>query len=100
MVEHIEDQLFSGPYEIINKWDQSKCIFRETAATLRAHYISKMNAQTKKAIKNEVNSLLLGGGSNKRRITCEQKVLRAIRLGYLEDGKSQKTLYLSSFGRL
>ena len=37
MVEQIEDPLFSGPYESIKNWDQSKCTFRDAAATLRAH---------------------------------------------------------------
>ena len=47
-----------------------------------------MTAQTKKAKKNEVNSLLLGSGSNKRRAIYEQETLRAIRL---DDHKYKKT---------
>ena len=45
-----------------------------------------MTAQTKRAIENEVNSLLLGS-SNKRRWISEQKVLRALRLGDHKDVK-------------
>ena len=89
MVEQIECSLFSGPYESINNWDQTKCTFRYVAATIRAHEISKMTAQTKKAIKNEVNSLLLGS-SNKRRAIGEQKTLRDIRLGDHEDAKKSE----------
>ena len=80
MVEHIEDTLFYGPCESINNWYQTKCTFRDATATLRAHEISKMTAQTKRAIENEVNSLLLVS-SNKSRAIGEQKALRDIRLG-------------------
>ena len=80
MVEHIEDPLFFGPCESIKNWDKIKCMFRDAAATLCAHEISKMTAQTKRAIENEVNSLLLVS-SNKSRAIGEQKALRDIRLG-------------------
>ena len=40
----------------------------------------------------EVNSLLLGDGSNNRRATSEHKVLRAFRLGGHEDEKKSKEL--------
>ena len=69
MVEQIEDPLFSGPCDIIKNWYQTKCTFRDAAATLCAHDISKITTQTKRAIESEVNSLLLGSGSNNRRIT-------------------------------
>ena len=90
MVEQIEDPLFSGPYKSINNWDQYKCTFCDAADTLCGHEISKMTAQTKKAIKNEVNSVFLGSGSNKRRATGEQKALHALRLGDHEDKKIQE----------
>ena len=69
MVEQIEDPLFSGTYEIINNWDQYKFKFCDATDTLRAHDISKITTHTKKATENEVNSLLLGCGSNKSRAT-------------------------------
>ena len=65
MVEQIEDSLFSGPCNSIKNWNQTKCTFRDAVATLRSHDISKITIQTKKAIKKEVISLLLGT-SNKR----------------------------------
>ena len=51
-----------------------------------------MTSQNKKAIKNKVNSLLLGIGSNKRREIGEQKTLRAIRLGDHKYKKTQEEL--------
>ena len=48
-----------------------------------------MTAQNKKAIKNKLNSLLLGSGSNKRRDIGEQKTLHALRLGDHKDKKTQ-----------
>ena len=80
MVEQIEEPLFSGPCKSIKNWDQTKCMFRDAAATLRDHEISKMTAQTKKVIENKVNILLLGSGSNKRIAIGKQKTLRALRL--------------------
>ena len=44
MVEHIEDSLFSGPYENIKNWDQTKCMFCVVEAMACAHDISKMTA--------------------------------------------------------
>ena len=49
-----------------------------------------MTAHTEKAIENEVKSLLLGSGSNKRRAIGEQKTLRALRLGDHEYKKAQE----------
>ena len=86
ILEQIEDPLFYGPCESINNWYQTKCTFRDATATLRAHEISKMTAQTKKAIENEVNSLILGS-SNKNRAIGEHKTLRALRLGDHKDAK-------------
>ena len=90
MVENIEYPIFIGPCKIIKNWDQYKCTFCGEAATLRARDISKITAHTKKEIKNEVNSLLLGSGYNKRRVTIEQKTLRALKLGDHEDKKRQE----------
>ena len=89
MVEHIEYPLFSGPCDSIKNWYQTKCTFSDAAATLCAHEISKITAQTKKAIENEVNSFLLVS-SNKRRLIGEQKTLRALRLGDHEDAKKSE----------
>ena len=50
MVEQIEDPLFSGPCKNIKNWDQYKYTFLDAADALRSHEISKMTAQTKKAI--------------------------------------------------
>ena len=79
MVEYIGDPLFYGTCEIINNRYQTKCTLHDAAATLCAHDIIKITAQTKKATKNEVSSLLLGS-SNKRRVVVEQKTLHALRL--------------------
>ena len=62
MVEQIEDYIFSGPCKCINKWDTHRHRFCDSAATLQAHEISKMTTQTKMAINDAVNSLLLGKG--------------------------------------
>ena len=59
MVEQIEYPPFSGPYKSINNWYNLKCTFFDAAATLRAHNIIKMTAQTKRAIKNEVNDKVI-----------------------------------------
>ena len=67
MVEHIEDSPFSRPCESIKNWDTIRGVFQDAAAMLWAYKISKMTAQTKIAIDDEVNILLLGKGSNKRR---------------------------------
>ena len=84
MVEQIEDPLFSGVCKSIKNWDNSKKTFCNAAATLCAHKIGKLSGETKKAIKMEVKSLLLGNGSNKRRATGEPKALREFRLGVHE----------------
>ena len=102
MVEHIEDLLLSVPCDSIKNWYQFDCTFRDAASTLHANEISKLTAQTKKAIENEVNSLLFGSGSNKRRAIGGQKTLCALRLGGHEDKKTQnvfqpKTGCLPSF---
>ena len=68
MVEHIEDPLYSVPCDIIKNGDCIKCMFCYDAVTLRAHDISKTTAQTKREIGDEVNSLVLGKGSNKRMV--------------------------------
>ena len=86
-------------YESINNWDHNKCKCRDAAATLHAHEINKMTDQTEIAIINEVNSFLLGKGSNKRRITSENKALCALKLGDLEEAKIQKTVSPLMFGR-
>ena len=85
MVEQIEDMLFSGPCESIKNWYESNKTFRDAAATLCAHEISKLDIQTKKAIDMEVNILLLGSGYNMRRATGELKEMRIFRLGGHED---------------
>ena len=46
MVEKIEYPLLSVPCKSIKNWYQTKSMFCDTAATLRAHGISKMTAQT------------------------------------------------------
>ena len=84
MVEQIEDPLFSGPCESINNCDQTKCTFCDAAATICSKNIIKFTAQTKKVIKNEVNSLLFGSSNNRREIG-EKKALRALRLGDHEE---------------
>ena len=81
MVDQIEYPLFTGTYESIRNWDILKKTFRDAAATLRAHEISKNAGQTKKAIEIEVNSLLMGNGSSKRRATDEAKAIRGFNLG-------------------
>ena len=81
--------LLSGHYKIINNWDQYKCTFCDAETILRSHKISKMTAQIKKEIENKVNILLLGSGSNKMRVTGEQKSLHALRLGDHKDKKMQ-----------
>ena len=81
MVEQIKVPLFTDPCEIIKNWGSLKKRFRDAAATLRAHEISKNAGQTKKAIEIEVNSLLMGNGSSKRRATDEAKAIRGFNLG-------------------
>ena len=85
MVKQIEDPIFSGLCNIIKNWDETKRTFRYAAPTLRVHEVSKMTAQTKRAIDNEINILLLGKVSNNRRSTREAKILRAFNLNIHED---------------
>ena len=75
LVDHIEDPLFIGPCESIRNWIKSKKTFRDAAATLRGHEISKNTGQTKKAIEHEVNGLLVGNCSVKRRATGKAKAI-------------------------
>ena len=44
MVEHIEDPLLSVPCESIKNWYRSKISFRDAAATMQSHKISKMTS--------------------------------------------------------
>ena len=64
----------------IKNWDHVKCTFCDAASTLRAHEISKMTAQTKRAVYDEVNNLLLRKGSNERRDTGNNNALRVLKL--------------------
>ena len=84
----------SGPCESINNWVESKKTFCNAAATLCAHKIGKLSGETKKAIEMEINRLLLGNGSNKRRATGEPKALREFRLVRHEDEKKSEELTL------
>ena len=69
MVEQIEYPLYSVPCESIKNWDSIKCTFCDATATLWAHETIQMTGQNKIAIDDEVNILLLGKFSNKRRET-------------------------------
>ena len=80
MVEQIYNPLFSGPCESINNWDRVKHSFCDAAATLQAHEISKMTSQTKIAIDEEINSILLWKYFNKSRAPGEVKILCAFKL--------------------
>ena len=53
MVDQIEDPLFTGTCESIRNWDILKKTFRDAAAILRGHEISKNSGQTKKYIEIE-----------------------------------------------
>ena len=79
LVSQIEDPLFSGPCESIRNWASSRKTFRDAAATLRGHEIRKNVGRTKKDIENEVNSLLMGNASVKRRATSEAEAIRSLR---------------------
>ena len=81
MAKQIEDTIFSGTWKSIKNWDTSRRRFHDAAATLWAQEISKMTAQTKREIDDEINSLLQGKGSNKRRANGEDKTLCALKLG-------------------
>ena len=54
--------------------------FFDDGATMQAYEISMMTAQTKRAIDDEVNSLLLVKGSNERRANGNNKVLCVLKL--------------------
>ena len=90
MVEQIEDPLFTGPCKSIKNWGSYKNIFSDAAATLRAHEIGKNSVQTKKAIKIEVNSLLMGNVNNNRRATGEAKAIRGFKLVGQEETRSEE----------
>ena len=87
MSQHIEDPLFSGPCESINSWDTTRRTFRDATSTLQAQKNSKMTAQAKTEINDEINSVLLVKGSNQRRATIESMALSALKLGGQEDQK-------------
>ena len=57
---------------------------------MRAYEISKMTAHTKRAINDDVNSLLLGTGLNKRIATGNNKEFCALKLDIPEDKKRSK----------
>ena len=90
MVEHIEDPLLSGPCKSIKNWDIHRLMFCDAVAPLYAHEISKMMAQTKIAIDDEVNILLLGKGPNKRIATGKNNALRALILGNRKEEKKSE----------
>ena len=69
----------------MKNWEKSKRSFHDDAATLQAHKISNMRAQTKRAIKEDVNSPLFGKVPNKRRATDKVKTLSAFKLGGQEE---------------
>ena len=90
MVDQIENPLFSGPCKSITNWTGTRKTFRDAAATLQDHEISKNGGQTKKAIENEVNSLLMGNCSFKRRATGEAKAIQGFRTGGQESNASKE----------
>ena len=61
---------------------------------LRDHEISKNFGQTKKSIEIEVNGLLVGNGSSKRRETGEAKAISGFKLGGQEDSRLQERIPL------
>ena len=94
LVDHIEDPLFIGPCKSIRNWIKSKKKFRDAAAMLRGHEISKNTGQTKKAIEHEVNCLIMGNCSVKRRSTGEAKAIRGFKSGGHEANRSQERVPL------
>ena len=82
------------PCEIIINWDIPKKKFCDAAATLRGHEISKNYFQTKKAIEIEVNGILVGNCSNKRRATGEAKSIRGFKFGGQEENRSSECVPL------
>ena len=85
MAKQIEDPLLYGPCKSIKIWDTARHKFHDAVATLRAHKISKMKSQNKRAIADEINILLLCKGSNKRIVTGKSKALCALNLEIYED---------------
>ena len=100
MVDHIKDPIFTGPCESIRNWDILKKTFRDAAATLRGHEISKNSGQTKKATENEVNGLLMGNSSRKRRATGDAKAIRGFKLGGQEENRSSGRVTLKVWSML
>ena len=94
MVDQIEDPLFTGPCESIRNWDIPKNTLRDAAAKLRGHEISKNSGQTKNNIKIEVNRLLMGNSSSKRRESGETKAIRGFNLGGQEENRSSECVPL------
>ena len=94
MIDQIEDPLLSGPCKSIRNWTVTKKTFRDAAATLRGHEISKNAGQTKKVTEKEVNSLLMGNCSVKRRATGEAKAIWGFRTGDQEANGSKERVSL------
>ena len=90
LVNQIKDPLFSGPCESIRNWTGTIKTFRDAASMLRSHEISKNAGQTKKAIENEVNSLIMGNCSVKRRATGEAKDIWGFRTGGQDSNGSKE----------
>ena len=67
--EQIEDPPFTGPCESIKNWHQLKKTFCDAVEIMSANKIGNNVGQNKKYIDMEVNSLLMGSGSNKSRAT-------------------------------
>ena len=80
MLEQIEDTLLSGPCKITTIWYRVKRPFCDAANTLWSHKIGKMTSQTKRDINEEINSLLLGKGSNNRKATGEVNTMREFKV--------------------
>ena len=94
MVDQIEYPLFTGTYESIRNWDILKKTFCDAGATLRGHEISKNAGQTKKNIGIEVNGLLMGNSSRKRRETGKTKAIRGFKLGGQEESRPSEHIPL------
>ena len=100
MFKQIEDLLFSGPFESNKSWDSTRRTFHDAAAALRAHEIIKIKAQTKRAIYDEINSLLLGKGSKKRKTTDKDKALHVIKLDGQEYEKRSEDRFPFKFWKM
>ena len=81
MAKQTEDPLLCDPYEIIKNWETNRHTFRNASATLWEHEISKMIAQTKKEINDEINRPLLGKASNKKIATGKENSAHEFKLG-------------------